>query len=391
MPPSNPNIAKCETLLTTACARLSIHHGFFAAAVLRKRWRPTEAVPTIGTDGKDLFYNPAWLAQWDVDMTIGLLVHEACHDLGLHPFRKEARNAIVVDATGHPASLWNICCDHQCNQVVQELGLKVPEGGVPPRSDGTPESYYEEYRKNAKAAKGAGKSGCGCTLLDPQGEDGKPLEGAAKAAAEEEARLQAAVTKELAQRAGNVPAALARLVGAALERKVPWEQIVQRFVQAAQHSESCWRKPNRRYLAQGLMLPSHWSPDVPNFVLACDTSGSIDDKTLRQVAGEVLHAQATCFQHGSPELRVVWCDTEVSAQTVACEADIAPKGGGGTMYSPVFNWVRAEAQDTLGVVYVTDGYCSDFGEVPSVPVLWVLTAENAAFQPPFGDVACILD
>ena len=79
-------------------------------------------------------------------------------------------------------------------------------------------------------------------------------------------------TLEAAKRAGTLPAGLERMVGAALASSIPWEQIVHRFVSRNAHTESAWRKPNRRYLARGVVLPSLWQPDVPDFVLACDTS-----------------------------------------------------------------------------------------------------------------------
>src|SRR6266576_3610430 len=112
---------KAEENLRAACARLVVSHGFFAGPVLRKRWFVSELTPTIGTDGRDLFYNPEWVAERSVPECIGLLVHEACHDLGLHPFRRGEREPLP----------WNIACDHVVNQVVHECNLTLPEGGVP--------------------------------------------------------------------------------------------------------------------------------------------------------------------------------------------------------------------------------------------------------------------
>jgi len=43
------------------------------------------------------------------------------------------------------------------------------------------------------------------------------------------------------------------------------------------------------------------------------------------------------------------------------------------------------------IIYVTDGYCSDFGEPPECPVLWVLTRTNKEFDPPFGEICCTLN
>ena len=384
------------TNLQAAVARLVVSHGFFAGALLRKRMYAKEdlPMPTIGTDGRDLYYDPAFVAAQNVPDLMALLVHEACHDLGLHSFRRGKRDELLTDPEGtHVVSAWNVACDHVVNEVVKECGLHLPAGGVEPIADTTPEALYEDIVKKAKKnGKKRGEGKCDCNVMTPKGANGEELSGAAKAEAEAEAKLTAAMTAELARRAGKLPAGLARLVGAALEERVPWPQIVSRFVTASSHMESAWRKPNRRYLTRGIVLPSLWSPDVPDFVLACDTSGSIDTRTLEKICGEVLHALSTCERRGQTQLTVVWCDTEISVQEdIQTEKDLRPQGGGGTMFSPVFTWVNEHKPLTKGVVYVTDGYCADFGETPEYPVLWVLTAPNESFQPPFGEISCVMD
>lgn len=377
---------QAEDNLRAACARLVAMHGFFAGPVLRKRWIASETVPTMGTDGKDLFYNVEWTAAQEVPTVIAALIHEACHDLGLHMFREQGRDIIVMTSSG-PVKLWNIACDTQCNQVVLESGLAVPADWVQPVADSTAEAEYEKLQQQASKLP---KITCGCRMLPPTDGNGNPLTGQALKDAEADAKLAAATAAELARRAGKLPAGLARLVGAALEERVLWTQIVARFVSESAHTESSWRRPNKRYLTRGIVLPSLHSPDVPDFVLACDTSGSISNDMLKTACGEMLHALATCERHGAIKLNVVWCDTEVSAQVVEYASELEPRGGGGTMFSPVFAWVNEHVPHTKGVVYLTDGYCDDFGEEPNYPVLWVLTAANDGFKPPFGEVACVL-
>lgn len=385
-------VKKAEEKLQAACAQLVLSHGFFAGAVLQMRWIACEggkfgqySVTRMATDGIDLYYNPDFVAAASVEHVKFGLAHEACHILGLHPFRRGPREPLP----------WTVACDMVVNDVCQEAGMPVPPESVPPVANTTPEAEYEkiQYAKPQGGGKGKGKGNgeCGCTLLRPHGDNGEELEGNALAEAEGEAKMKAAVAAELGQRAGNMPAKLARLVGASLEEKVPWERIVSRFVTQSSKMESAWRKPNRRFLTRGIVLPSLWTPEVPDFVLACDTSGSIDHETLRTVCSEVLHALSTCEAKGaSGGLLVVWCDTEISVQTVQSAKDLAPVGGGGTMFSPVFAYVNENVPHTKGVVYVTDGYCGDFGPKPDYPVLWVLTGRNEAFKPPFGEIAFVI-
>lgn len=378
-------VKQAEVKLQAACAQLVLNHGFFAGAVLQMRWIPVEngkvheqEVGRMATDGIDLYYNPEWVAQAPVEHVKFGLAHEACHILGLHPFRRGAREHLP----------WTVACDMIVNDVCQDAHLPVPPDSVPPVADSTPEAEYEKIQRVRQKNKPQGQ---GCAVLRPMGKDGEELSGAALATAEAQAKLGAATAAELGKRAGNMPAKLARLVGAALEERVPWERIVSRFVTESSKMESAWRKPNRRFLSRNIVLPSLWTPEVPDFVMACDTSGSIDTETLKIVCGEVLHAVSTIEKKGgSGGLLVVWCDTEVSAQKVESERDLEPRGGGGTMFSPVFRYVNENAPLTKGVVYVTDGYCSDFGPKPEYPVLWVLTGRNDAFKPPFGEVAFVI-
>lgn len=381
---------RAEAQLQAATAQLVLSHGFFAGTVLQMRWIPTtdgkvgeEVVHRMATDGKDLYYNPDWVVNAPMDQLKFGLAHEACHILGLHAFRKGGREVLP----------WTIACDMIVNDVAQESGLPVPPDSIPPVPDSTPEAEYEKIQRARQKNRPPPQAGkCGCKVLKPQRGDGKgDLEGQELAQAEQEAKLAAATAAELGRRAGNMPGKLARLVGIALEERVPWERIVSRFVTQSSKWESAWRKPNRRFLTRGIVLPSLWSPDVPDFVMACDTSGSIDHQTLKVVCGEVLHALASAERRGaSGGLLVVWCDTEVSAQKVECESDLMPQGGGGTMFSPVFHYVNENVPHTKGLVYVTDGYCSDFGPAPEYPVLWVLTAANPGFKPPFGEIAFVI-
>ena len=68
----------------------------------------------------------------------------------------------------------------------------------------------------------------------------------------------------------------------------------------------------------------------------------------------------------------------------------ARKGGGGTSFVPVFDWVEdriAEGEDVPQcLIYLTDGY-GDAPEVePDYPVLWVCTSSKVL---PIGDTVRI--
>jgi predicted metal-dependent peptidase len=83
---------------------------------------------------------------------------------------------------------------------------------------------------------------------------------------------------------------------------------------------------------------------------------------------------------------VVYFDSEVShyeSYGADDELDIKPHGGGGTAFSPVFEYMLEHNIEPVAVVFLTDLCCNDFGDEPSCPVLWVSTDEGTA---PFGEV-----
>ena len=125
-------------------------------------------------------------------------------------------------------------------------------------------------------------------------------------------------------------------------------------------------------------------------VVAVDCSGSIDEDTLNQFAAEVL----TIKEDSNPScIHVVYFDHEVSHYekfTRDDELHIEPHGGGGTAFSPVFDYLNKHGIDPIACVFLTDLYCDDYGDEPSFPVLWVATDKDKT-DAPFGEVVVMDD
>ena len=72
---------------------------------------------------------------------------------------------------------------------------------------------------------------------------------------------------------------------------------------------------------------------------------------------------------------------------------IRPKGGGGTSFHIIFEYVEKFMQDELpvSIVILTDGFAPWPAEADAlgIPVLWIINNEEA--QPPWGKVARLLD
>ena len=175
----------------------------------------------------------------------------------------------------------------------------------------------------------------------------------------------------------------ARAIRSQTEAKLDWREVLRRYLSAAARSDYAWTPPNRRYIAQGLYLPSLKSETLGPIVVAVDTSGSIDDGTLAAFSAEI----AGILEDAAPEcVHVIYCDHAVAGSQLFEPGDpVALKalGGGGTAFKPVFDWIAEHDIQPACAVYLTDLHGSAFGPAPDYPVLWVSTGRDEA---PFGEV-----
>lgn len=372
--------------LGSAYRTLMFEYPFYYTLLLmmQREERMTEDVPTMATDGKSLFYNPDFLAGLTANEVAAVLAHEALHVALMHLDRLLYRN--LED--------WNYAADQVVNHFVAQDGLRLPSGGVPGVGGKTAEELYAERQKNKN--KGGGKNGTGWNfggIILPKDGAGKPLSEQAMKEWNSDLKLRVTRAYEAAKQAGKMPADLERLVKASLRTKVPWQSVLQRFMSERTSVWQDWNRPARNWISQGLILPSDGAMQIANIIVACDTSGSINEQELQKMCGEVIAFKNMNGELGGEDdpVCVLWCDTQVSEQFVHTVEELKPKGGGGTMASPVFEWIEKKKYTPDAVVYFTDGYIGDYGKAPPYAVLWILTVSgDPNFDPPFGEVAFVL-
>jgi predicted metal-dependent peptidase len=194
---------------------------------------------------------------------------------------------------------------------------------------------------------------------------------------------------------GNVPLGLVRLAEAALRPpRVDWRKqvacSVRRCVQWASGGvQHRYDRPSVRQAAVGYgvgrpIMPRLRRP-VPKVLVAVDTSGSMGAQELTRAVAETVGVSKAV----GAKVDLVCADAKVQGVAkVGSVEEIARslKGGGGTLYQPVFDYAEQMRPLPDLVVFVCDGGCFDKPRPPKgIRVLWVLTGAHRAKPCDWGE------
>ena len=343
---------------------------FFGVLALSVELQTSDAIPTAATNGRTILFNPVFVDIVSQAELVGVMAHEVLHCANGHPWRRDAR-----DPHG-----WNIAGDLAINPIIRGAGLTLPAGALcDQKTEGqSAEWIYDRLptiKVKASAAAGPGAGG------DDVQEDAGDASEASAAIAEWVERVKQAA--QAAQTYGKLPVGCERFIDQATRPRIDWRSILRRFVQASAREDYTWSRPNRRYLAQGLYLPSLHSESVGPVAVAVDTSGSIDGVTLNQFSAEL---NAIVEDVRPVRTHVIYCDAAVHGVDTF-EADepiqMTPKGGGGTAFGPALAAAEALDEPPCCVVYLTDLCGAHRAQAPEMPLLWVTIGETLA---PYGEV-----
>lgn len=367
--------------LVKARAGLILDHPFFGALSLRLTLQEDPSCDTAWTDSQTLGYNPAFIDGLSLEETKGLWAHEVMHVACAHHARRQEREL----------HKWNVAGDHAINRILTAVGFRLPSGGLPGwHDDSAAETIYSRLPDPPPESGGSDRNPgedpgmCGA-VRDAPGKDGGKATPVEMAQAEAETKVAVVQAARAAKLCGALPETLARLVEGLLEARVPWREVLRRFIDQAARNDYTWRMPNRRYIASGLYLPALYSEEMRPVVVAVDTSGSIAGPELDQFAAEL----SAILAESQTSATVIYCDAAVSGieefDADSLPLTLSPRGGGGTDFRPPFAEVERRGLSPSCLIYLTDGLCDRFPDAPDYPVLWAVIGTRK-FGPPFGEI-----
>lgn len=377
------------------------HHKFalLSGVICMGKSEVKDDIPTACTDGKNKYYGAAFIEGKTRAQLRYVVLHENFHVALKHcvlPIYNQ-----YVKKFG--PQICNVAMDFVVNGMIEELDpeLKFVERPVEgmcidKKYEGM--SFPQVLQDLLKDAEQQPQSGDGQQSLDdhimsPINDDGSPMtpdqvEKLGKMIDDANRQGELLVRKMRGEGKGGRD-----LLGTAVERTTNWRDALVEFInsvcQGDEQSRFC--PPNKRLLASGFVMPSHFDENMGELIIACDTSGSMH-WCYPIVFGEI----ARIAQHAKPDsVRVIWWDTEVCGEQEfkpheyeAIAKSMAPKGGGGTTVSCVADYIAEKKYQPKAVVYLTDGYIEHDYRVPQLPILWGLV-DNDDYTPHTGKVVRI--
>lgn len=338
---------------------------------------------TMSTDGARVFVNPEFVGSRTPADRLFILAHEVWHCALQHILRGQGRQerGVYLDQNGETKTvdLWNLAIDHEVNSLLVEDGLVLPADAVH-FGDCTglsAEEVYERLVKNLLPPRGWPDT-AGVHDWDdvvPEDADVDPdfsplvLPDVLRGWPE---RVVAAA-QQIERRHGTVPAGLARIVAGLRKPVIPWQELLRQYVTADIGDERSWYPCSRRYVHQGLYLPSRRGFRL-EVTVAVDTSGSTS--AYLPIFAAELWSLLTSF--GQFRVRYLECDAYVHTDVVLDQDNPPPRGdfefqgGGGTSFVPVFNRLAESEEPTKLLIFLTDGFGDAPEQAPLYPTLWVL-------------------
>lgn len=385
--------------ITRARTNLLLDQAFYGVLALRLKVVQNDAQETMRTDGTKLEYNEAWVAKLPDDQLMGVVAHEVTHCALQHPYR----------TAGRDLGRWNRAADYVVNLLIKGSDLALPVDALLDQQYAgmAAEQVYAllQKKEEEEKEKGGGKSDqdgkAPQTDFVPapgdQPGDGTPGDGASGGQPGTQPEQQMSATDwqvaaeqaaSVTRKAGSLAADAYRAIKETRDSQLDWKTILRRFVENTVVSDYSWSRPNRRHIAAGLYLPSLAKENVGRLVVAVDTSGSIDQRLLDQFASELT---AIMLEARPSSVEVVYCNTRIQGTETFTPDDgeitLHARGGGGTRFQPVFDWLDEQDEPPVALIYATD-LAGPAPTEPNIPVLW-LTPEWVGAEGFFGDTVRI--
>lgn len=373
---------KARKLIEKARAYIVLDHPFFASIMLKRPMTEELRIPTAAvSDDGHIFYNPFFIATLTVNQVVFVITHEVLHYASGHGIRRGHRDH----------KKWNYAGDMWINDTLKQsnIGEFIPGCvDVPGSAAKTVEDLYAQLPPEPPKGKSKGKGkgngdngnegGDGEGNDDPLGDDLDPnSSGKSESEIDAQRKLDVAEAAQVAKMKGKLPGVLAKFASDTVESRVPWFDILERYMTERVKNDYSWARPNRRY------LPDYYLPTIDGvgamgpIVVQVDISGSVSKREIEHYNG---HLKRIVEQCRPSKVHILYVDTHVQKHEEFDkpeDMEIRFYSGGGTHMPAGFDYIEKHGIEPEVFVCLTDGY-TDFGKAPGFPVIWCISSDVKA-------------
>ncbi|MBU0631105.1 hypothetical protein KKA17_00515 [bacterium] len=365
-----------EQLFTKAKSQLTLKHPYFGMLASRLKHEPSQSIRSYASNGVRFLYNPDFMEHRTLQEIMFILTNCVMHHILSHQQRRLNRHG----------SLWQLATDYAINNLLHKNGVIIPQGAN--FNEEFKDMYAEEIYELLKEEH---FSGVDDAFDNPDESDDEKKEEKLFAntenideeldpETESQWHYAASVAQEVAQKKSAMPSDMHRLAKKVKANNVDWRFELYNAVNRHMRNNYAFMPPNKKHIYRGFALPSLTS-DTLSLCVAIDTSGSINDELL----GAFMEEFKSIMQNfPSVKIELIIADAKVHAHYTfqgGEKLDFVLKGGGGTDYRPVFDYIEANLPMNTMLLYFTDGDGWFPKYPPNYEVLWALSRKAKV---PFG-------
>jgi predicted metal-dependent peptidase len=385
--------------LITARVGLLLRASFFGNLATRlKLVNADEWCPTAATDGRNFYYNTRFIKMLRPKEVEFLFGHEVLHCVYDHFGRRGERDP----------QLWNIANDYCVNQDLKEHNVGEFITSVPCLYDKkyrgmSSEEVYDSLYENAEKIdisklldqmldEHLDGDGDEDSNGDQDGErKGRPrLSEADRQAIRDEIKEAMLAAAAASGDAGNLPAGVKRLIQELTEPKMNWRELLRMQLESTIKSDYTWMRASRKGWHMDAVMPGMKLDPMIDIAVAIDTSGSIGEAMLKDFLSEI---QGIMDSFPAYRIHVFCFDTEVhnpaqyNSDNLDLITEYEPGGGGGTDFTAIYDYLKAEEIEPKRLVVFTDGYpFGSWGDENYTDTVWILHG-TTTIEPPWGQYA----
>jgi predicted metal-dependent peptidase len=373
--------------IQTAKAKLLVDYPYFGTIASKLELKEDNNIQNFKSDGYFYHYNSDFINNLNNKELEFTLSNAVMHKVLAHQNRK----------SGRLSWLWQLATDYAINDMLFENGMQISEyahydkrfkslyaeeiyttlldeidnkGKNSARDD---QAEVEEKEKNEKtqfddikndSLKKQNKK----NTIEDKIEDEKEWENLAKA------------THQKMKVYDDIPLGLNRIIDISQQSTIDWRESLQDKIQGYFLNDYKMFPPNKKMLHLGLYMPSAVGEHL-ELCIGIDTSGSINKELLGMFFKE-LESIMDIFE--SYQIDLIMADAKVQSHDIYHKGDLFNgiiKGGGGTSFNVVFDYIEQNIAQTSLLLYFTDG-AALFPPEPFFDIIWVLEKD---INIPYGE------